>query len=137
MKDRFKFRIFDKDDKKIHDVIFINYENNGIEWLNEQDKKRAAFIGEVPTMQCTGLKDKNGKLIYEGDILYTPSWWWGNCFVYLFKGECGPCKSDNVMQYTLAKNIKNPLEGLCWNLWDGKDVEVIGNIYETPELLEE
>ena len=86
--------------------------------------------------QSTGLKDKNGKLIYEGDIIYTPGWWWGAGFVHLNIGECGPCKGDSVMSYILAKNIDNPLKGAAHNIWNGAEVEVIGNIYENPELLE-
>ena len=87
-------------------------------------------------LQCTGLKDKNDKLIYEGDIIYSPIWWWGACFVYLNIGECGPCNGDSVMSYILAKNIDNPLKGAVYNIWNGAEVEVIGNIYENKELLE-
>lgn len=87
-------------------------------------------------MQFTGICDKNGKEIYDGDVLFDPSWWWGPRFVYLNVGKCGPCKGDSVMSYLLAKDIKNPLDSATHNIWNGKDVEIIGNIYENPELLE-
>lgn len=87
--------------------------------------------------QFTGLTDMNGKKIFEGDILNSPSWWWGPRFVYLMQGKCGPCHGENVMQYILAKNVDNPESNATWNLWDGCQVEVIGNIHDNPELLTE
>lgn len=94
------------------------------------------FIDDLVLMQFTGLHDKNGKEIYEGDILNSPSWWWGPGFVYLNVGECGPCEGDSVMSYILSKDIGNPKSNAAHNIWDGNEVEVIGNIYESPERLE-
>ena len=69
----------------------------------------------------TGLKDKNGKEIYEGDI---------RCGKYYFETE----------EQTRFQVIKWDEKNACF-YWDGPeipgfiDVEVIGNIYENPELL--
>lgn len=63
-------------------------------------------------MQYTGLHDKNGKEIYEGDILKA-SW-----------GYQGEVKFDWFIYANLECTIAD-------------DVEVIGNIYENPELLKE
>jgi uncharacterized phage protein (TIGR01671 family) len=61
---RFKFRVFSIKEKKMYYFeLFQNDENyllNGIGYEVEKDDI---------IMQCTGVKDKNGKLIYEGDIL--------------------------------------------------------------------
>ncbi len=46
MQDRFRFRIYDKDDNTMHDVINIDYERGVVEWYNSNDKKRASYIGE-------------------------------------------------------------------------------------------
>jgi hypothetical protein len=98
------------------DIAYV-YDENGDEFQ----------INTPDLSQFTGLKDKNGKEIYEGDIIYSESWWWGPCAVEYRSGKTGPCVGENVMEWGLSK---------CHNLWDGKEVKVIGNIYESPELLE-
>ena len=78
-------------------------------------------------MQFTGLLDRNGKEIYEGDVVRHHDYSSGACLT--------------MPQYTKDSEIKwNPsipgysLPGLGWQI-DGKKCEVIGNIYENPELV--
>jgi len=75
---------------------------------------------EIKWCQFTGLKDKNGTEIYEGDILHQDNYsdWvveWHNTGFYIYN-VCNP-----EMHFVLVKS----------------DREVIGNIYENPELIKE
>lgn len=73
-------------------------------------------------MQYTGLKDKNGVEIYEGDILWL--------------GDAGSIVQILWSDFKLRLKWVNPM-GASDNIYAWKDdLEVIGNIYENPELLE-
>lgn len=126
MKDRFRYKVFDNDDRKMHDVIFLNYENNSVEWYNDNNKKRAAFIEEVPTLQCSGLKDKHGKRIYESDILK---------FRFGRSYRIGVVKCvSTIWDVSNAQIVQGAFVGGAL-INCHKNSEVIGNIYENPELL--
>lgn len=77
--------------------------------------------------QFTGLHDKNGKEIYEGDIVEYEDYSNG---LYLFKEQ--PKAKGVIKINDLLSEIY--LKGL--GTFEGNKVEVIGNIYENPELLE-
>lgn len=89
-------------------------------------------------LQCTGLKDKNGKLIHEGDILYNP---FSNYrYVVNFgKFTLNYTKpfSVNITGFyiTYKETIKNEIDSL--QMLDLNNIEVIGNVYQNPELLED
>ena len=78
-------------------------------------------------MQYTGLKDKNGKEIYEGDIISNG---YEKCIVVWVKEQAGFMLKLTNKEYEKEK-WTNPMIDLR------KDDEVIGNIYENPELLED
>lgn len=135
MEDRFRYRVFDNDDKKMHDVIFLNYENNSVEWYNDNNKKRAAFIEEVPTLQCTGLKDHNNNLIYEGDIISVKiqtqdAFNVEEYYSENYKGEIIFKEGEFAIRVIDTK--KQPISLYYY----ANGCEIIGNIYENPELLE-
>lgn len=76
--------------------------------------------------ECTGLKDKNGKLIFEGDIVG-----------FLWADAAMNFRIDFVSGEFLAVPVEQR-KGV-WAIrisGQGKDFEVIGNIHDNPELLE-
>jgi hypothetical protein len=86
--------------------------------------------------QCTGVKDKNGKLIWENDILHN-----GNYFIVKWNVPCA--RFDIVLNnsHNIPMGEWEPM--ICdWKTNDFKeykkavDYEVIGNIVDNPELLE-
>ena len=74
--------------------------------------------------QYTGLKDKNGKEIYEGDILYIPSW--KRKYKVVF--EAGMFRGKSICRWTESKVSLATFQGEV-------GCKVIGNIYENPELI--
>ena len=89
------------------------------------------LVNEIIPEQCTGLKDKNGKLIYEGDILATsPNSQSYGCYkVFFQKDECSfkVISCDGSHDYAIPLNV----------LTEKNDFQIIGNIHENPELLED
>lgn len=78
--------------------------------------------------QCTGLKDKNGKPIWENDIVKDEN---GNLYKAFWQ--------DNYYQFSwICIKAGKMLLGAKWNLWSIKNfkIEVIGNTFDNPELLE-
>jgi uncharacterized phage protein (TIGR01671 family) len=80
---------------------------------------------EMPIMQYTGLKDKNGKEIYEGDIVKYPN-------IQAF-GDNWKVEFDRGSFTVKEKTARICIRELAFK----QNLEVVGNIYENPELLEQ
>ncbi len=106
-----KFRAFSVLDNK------MIYESDIEEWSDDN------IMSYKNLMQYTGLKDKNGKEIYEGDILKET---WSN--------SNGEHERVSKVIYE-APLFRIDAEELWYNKTDMERAEVIGNICETPELL--
>ena len=110
--------------------VFIHTVGNSV---NESDKvgeegclQFVAFeVAPATICQCTGLKDKNGKLIWENDVV----------------SYCDCTKEDYVIAWEQNKACFEYQEYSCsmmnFDELSGCEVEVIGNIFDNPELLEE
>jgi uncharacterized phage protein (TIGR01671 family) len=85
-------------------------------------------------MQYTGLHDKNGKEIYEGDIVRTPV---AKSVIEFDGGMFGLNHDYGTDRKTMLGSWGN--ETNLRGMEDGynRDIEVIGNIYEHPELIKE
>lgn len=117
MQDRFKFRFWDKETQTMQKSPMIELRQRmTLDTIFNDDR--------VIFMQSTGLKDKNGKLIYEGDIVKLSS---GAIGFIIF--EC------QVYAIRFSKKDKYRRVGL--GAYQSKELEIIGNIYENSELLDE
>ena len=143
-KDRFRFRAWDKKNKKMLYNIQEAYDGGCVEdekgnevedcyadcfssfFPYDDNDKNEEFIVE----QCTGLKDKNGRLIYENDVVkitgdvMTMPLKYMDCLFKVIWADIGFCFE-----------MLNENDGLgfceCW------EYEVVGNLHENPELLED
>ncbi|MGG5341162.1 YopX family protein [Enterococcus sp. AZ192] len=85
---------------------------------NDDYQNYMRFLDEIILMQYTGLNDKNGVEIYEGDIIKGPHDF----------GPAGFHQRTGVVTFTAEY-------GYQWEYWLINDIEVIGSIHENPELL--
>ena len=115
MNDRFKFRVWDKERKCFFNNDEVVIYPNGEESFFNADYDFTECVVE----QCTGLKDKNGKLIYEGDILS----------LYKLKNPIVV-----ICKWNIDKWVFVDTSGCIRNDYH---MEVIGNIHENQELLEQ
>ena len=125
-----KFRAWDNHSEKMLEIIQINFRDNYLDYsgINSENGKRRLLLKEVELMQFTGLQDKNGVDIYEGDILIYQHMFVDKKSVseVIWNEKYSGFASyveDDERRYILEKELKNQFE-------------VIGNIYENPELLE-
>lgn len=123
-----KFRAWDKEDESWIDIKSLGMMEGEITTLEEWDDDLPYFIEDLgktwELMQSTGLRDKNGIEIYEGDILNHPLQGMRKVY-YPF--------NDRVASYGL-ENIENGMRNTLQDTH--KLYEVIGNVHEHSHLLD-
>ena len=120
-----KFRAWHKDERRWINLNGFDIFFNGcilegmVDLIYEQGNLKPYPLKVCELVQYTGLKDQNGKEIYEGDIIKDD---WRN--------------SPRVVIFTDACFMSDYKNGKSQEFIDFEVSEVIGNIYENPELLE-
>ncbi|WP_345912106.1 YopX family protein [Bacillus altitudinis] len=120
-----KFRAFEEHSKR----MFYNVQS-GIYMDPDEIESFDEILGlaRYKVMQFTGLKDKNGDEIYEGDFVKIISSYYGQEIIATVRYE-----------NSLASFVFETGEDQGYSRIDAsfKDIKVVGNIYEDPDLLEE
>ena len=125
-----KFRVWMKSLKWMCDVTNISFDSKFVDICQQGDTERytemSVEFDEITLMQSTGLFDRNGKEIFEGDILDYRGRkalvrWHGSyaSFIYRFVDEPHKRKAEWKPLYLAYMKC-----------------EIIGNVYENPELVE-
>ncbi|MCT7528797.1 YopX family protein [Aliarcobacter cryaerophilus] len=132
-----KFRVFIKWTKLILEVHSIDFVRERVYCKNEIEKPNPCDFynfDEVELMQSTGLLDKNNDEIYRGNIIKDSS---GRLMIVEWDNRIGTARYIfrviNTIGHIKAGRFVNTHE---WITSDENDIEIIGNIFENPELLQ-
>jgi uncharacterized phage protein (TIGR01671 family) len=135
MNDRFKFRYFENSTSLMGNIFSFDLESNYAQIDDRQNQNYFPFrevkLSDGILMQSTGLKDQNGKLIYEGDIL-----------------SCDNESAFGIVQWNLIglewelfnpDNVYHDDDGCCegdgiCNFYFYEIYEVVGNIHENDDF---
>jgi len=131
---KIEFRAWDKKEKAMCWVSIIDFEHREcvLVYPTKEYKEKTKSFDEIELMQYRNLKDKNNKEIYEGDIVK-----------YKEITECGEKITEKICVVECTKYGFTPfiferdIWKDCWYTIKISDIEIIGNIYENPELLKE
>ena len=113
-------------DVMVDDVTDMTFEEGNLEFIGRRTSNGVSLqycADDINLMQSTGLKDKNGKEIFEGDILASETYPVNGAVEYRAKlGMWVNC----LKEYSYYEYLGNV----------ASDRKIIGNIYENPEFLE-
>ena len=116
-----KFRAWDKENKEMLDIKDLHWDDCTREFSIRTTMYSDYFdVEDMILMQYTGLKDKNRKEIYEGDIVKS--------YYYIDT-------TNGEQERYHQKEVKFNEISCEYNINAFENLEVIGNIYENPELL--
>ena len=125
MEDRYLFKAKRVDNEEwVQGYLFGIWEKRYILWGMTNDIPNMIEVDPSTICQCTGLKDKNGKLIWENDIIKCK---FGIAVAVWDKSE---------WRIKLVKDSIWRKDLHYWAVEDNQRTEVIGNIFDNPELLE-
>lgn len=128
-----KFRAWDSDEKTMCPVYELHFgERIIVARVNARNGKMLLVFSdctETNLMQYTGVKDKNGVEIYDGDIIHFPYDWFGDSgkdFIVRWNESCCAFVREPISGSRMWGHASREILSMC---------EVVGNIYENPELV--
>lgn len=131
MDDRFRFRAYLRKLHRIVDVVSIHWTYRQIMWMDGVTFIIEPF-DEIILMQSTGLRDKNGTLIYEGDV------------VKYLGYEVQDGKQVRPERFRAVGQTTDPFRNSfiddCFHIQNllehgNYELEIIGNVYSNPDLV--
>lgn len=114
-----KFRAWLRHEKEMSEVLVLDNQEEKVFVVRKDGAAGWRMFAEIELVEYTGLKNKNGVEIYEGDIVD----FWGRKFLVVYNLGGFGCFGLNEAWQPLGDTIYRP-------------TTVIGNRYENPELLE-
>jgi len=124
-----KFRLWNRITSQLHIVDGLYFDAREAEYVDDDNVLRFVGFKNIDLMQSTGLKDKNGKEIFEGDILAFKTddevinvkiFWDEKHALFMFRSE----------KYNEEEPLAELVEANTYPF------EIIGNVYENKELLD-
>ena len=124
-----KFRLWNRITSQLHIVDGLYFDAREAEYVDDDNVLRFVGFKNIDLMQSTGLKDKNGKEIFEGDILAFKTdddvinvkiFWDEKHALFMFRSE----------KYNEEELLAELVEANTYPF------EIIGNVYENKELLD-
>ena len=122
-----KYRMWNRITSKLHRVDGLYFDNKEVQYIDEVGILRFIKFENTILMQSTGLKDKNGKEIFEGDVVRMRN----------------PRDRRQIGKFQVVRVANSPMLGLLdkkltteiFNLYEHMRnyYEIAGNIYENPK----
>ena len=130
MEDRYLYKAKRLDNGEwVQGYLFGIWEKRYILWGTTNDIPNMIEVDPTTICQCTGLKDKNGKLIWENDVV-------GYWDTYSTENGQAEADCDGKVVWddeTISFQVTNRLSAESYEVLD--ECSVIGNIFDNPELL--
>ena len=131
MEDRYLYKAKRADNGEwVQGYLYGIWEKRYILWGMTNDVPNMIEVDPTTICQYTGLKDKNGKLIWENDIVKDKN---SNFYIAIWRNDyyqyCWVCIKSIIEIFVGRKRD-------LWIIAENCEVEVIGNIFDNPELLE-
>ena len=129
-----KYRAWDSAKKEMFKDTFAITESGQVVVVEQESVASFpdyVFVEHLVIMQSTGLVDRDGKIIFEGDVVQFEDCSEASDFLYINTGIIEWCQGGFHVTNRDSVLMEDLLDG------DSLDVTIIGNIYESPELLED